>query len=102
MKLNRFASVSFLTVAPGFLMVAQMNPPPPPLHRTSTVMLGGRVDSQFVKGDTAWFGFESEVIAWDLKGSHELWKHTLDAGRRAENIAVDGGAVFVSTDPKQD
>jgi outer membrane protein assembly factor BamB len=99
-KLNRLASISFLTVAPGFLLVAQMKPPAPPLHRASTVMLGGRADSPFVKGDIAWFGCESNVIAWDLKSSRELWKHTLDAGRHANNIAVDAGTVFVSADPE--
>src|SRR5262249_36974485 len=93
---------SLLIVGPALLAVAQMDPPTPPLHRVSTVMLSELVDSLFVKGDTAWFGRESDVIAWDLKGSHELWKHTLDAGRHAENIAVDVGTVFVSTDPKRD
>ena len=102
MKFNRLAGISFLTVTPGLLLIAQMNPPTPPLHRASTVMLGGRVDSLFVKGDTAWFGRESDVIAWDLKRSIELWSHTLETGRHAENIAVGGGIVFVSTDPKAD
>jgi outer membrane protein assembly factor BamB len=102
MKPNRLASISFLTMAPGFLVVAQMNPPAPPFHRASTVMLHERVESLVVAGEIAWFGRESDVIAFDLKGGHELWKHKLDAdgGMHAEHIAINRTTVFVSTDPK--
>src|SRR5437016_4140611 len=99
--MNRLAGIAFVIVTPCLLVGAQVNPPAPPLHRVSTVTLGGRVDSLVVKGDTVWFGREADVIAWDLKGSHELWKHVLEAGA-SKNIGVDGGAVFVSTDPTGD
>src|SRR5262245_14491896 len=101
-QLRRRLSTFFLCLIPSFAVFAQPNPPVPPLRRISTTMLGERVDSFIVKGETAWFGRESDVIAWDLKRGLELWKRPLDRGQAPKNIAVDGAAVFVSTDPKDD
>ena len=102
MKPMGLTCISVLAMAPGFIVAAQMSAPAPPLHRVSTVMLHERVESLVVDGDFTWFVRESDVIAYDLKSSHELWKHKLDGGRHAEDIAVDAGTVFISTDPNVD
>jgi hypothetical protein len=101
-KLKKLASVLVLTVANSVLVVAQIDPPVPPLHRASTVMLSAPVEGLAVRGDSAFFGREADVISWDLKNSRELWKHQLDSGAHAKQIAVDGAALFISTDPKEE
>lgn len=88
------------TLFAGILVAAQMSVPTPPLQRVSTVMLDERVESLAVEGDTAWFGRESDIMAHDLKSGRDLWKHKLVGGRKAEDIALMGGTLFVSVNPE--
>lgn len=93
----------FLVLAAEAVAAERVNPPTPPFDRVATVILSNQVESMVVVGDTAWFGFDSrEVAAWDLKRGQELWNRKLDAGRSAGNLAINGGMLFVSTEPEWD